>query len=268
METSAIMQTEEPQELNIPEGVEIRSGNDYFDPVEVPEEEEEVVSEGEDYTPNEETQAEQVEEEQVPELKSDTSNFKDIEEQLKEGQNGIESMLESAVKDEKLTQDDVDLLYGEYETNGTLSEKSLSKLEAAGFSRGFVKAYIQGQEALAHSYTNAIYEYAGGKQQFDKYVNHLQSVAPSMVNTLQRALENTDFDTIQSVFEMARHSMVSMYGKKAERTLTKKTTTTTSVKQEEGFSSQAEMIKAINDPRYQRDAKYRAEVERKMLLTR
>lgn len=261
------MNTEEPQELNLPDGVEIRSGNDYFDPVELPSEEEEV-SEGEDYTPAEETQEEEGSEAEVPELKQDVSNFKELEEQLQEGQNGIEAMLESAVKAEKLTQDDIDLLYGEYETNGALSEKSLSKLEEAGFTRGFIKSYIQGQEALALSYTNAIYEYAGGKQQFDKYVEHLQSVAPSMVNSLQKAMENTDFETIKGVFEMARHSMVSMYGKKAERTLTKKTTQVTSVKQEEGFSSQAEMIKAINDPRYQRDAKYRQEVERKMLLTR
>ena len=259
-------------ELNIPEGVEIRSGNDLIKPeVTTGPYREEEASED---SLNEETVDEQAEEsegeeaeaenETPPELNED-KGINEIKKKIDEGQEGIDSLIDVAIKAEKLTQDDVNIFMTEYETNGSLSEKSLAKLEEAGYTRGFIMSYIQGQEALAQQYTQAIYEYAGGKQQFDKYVEHLQNTAPSMVNSLQRAMENSDIETIKGVFEMARHSMITQFGKPAMRSVTKKATVSVP-KREEGFSSQEEMIKAINDPRYTRDAKYRAEVERKMLI--
>ena len=230
--------------------VEIRDGDDLINiKLEEPEEEyEEVIEETIEETP-------QVEE---PELQ-DFNKVEDIGTQLEENRKGFESMTEKAVESGKMTQSDIELMMTEYENNGTLSKATLDKLAEAGYPESFVRSYIQGQEALARDYTNQIYEYAGGRENFDRYTKHLGDTSPATLDALETAITNCDLKTIQGIMQLTREAMASKYGRPQQRTVTR--TVQQAAHQPQGYQTREEMFVAMSDPRYGRDEGYTRHVE-------
>lgn len=162
-----------------------------------------------------------------------------------------------------------DQIEEEYETDNKLSEASLKALEKAGFSRGFVKSFISGQEALASTYVAQIQAYAGGPEKFKAIMAHMNANSPDASEALENAIQNQDLKAIKTLINLGMASRTKKFGKTPERSVTKrapasgpKGVTTDGPK---GFESQREMVKAMSDPRYQNDSKYRSEVEAKVL---
>lgn len=187
--------------------------------------------------------------------------------QLEEYASGFDEMRNQAIK-AGLPTDVAARIEAEYEADGKLSDDSYTQLAKAGYSAGFVNSFMQGQEAVAEAYVQRIMAYAGGKEQFDRVVNHLKANSPDSMETLYDAMERQDLKAIRTVINLGMASQTKKFGKQPERTLNRRSaapagrSTATKV---QGFESQNEMVKAMSDTRYGRDTKYTAEVEAKVV---
>lgn len=248
--------------IKIASDVRIRDGNDTFS-VEQEEPEVETVEEN---TAEEQSQSEEPKEtEELPELQTEGNNIEEVSKALTENQLGFEELVQNALGTGKINETELGGIIGEYEKEGKLSEASYAKLQEAGYSKSFVQSYIRGQEALAKEYVNDLHSLVGGPENFEKYTKYLEETSPSTFEALEKAVENCDINTIKGIMDMTRTSLNQRFGKQQQRTITNKTVQQASYsKQPEKFASQTEMIKAISDPRYSKDADYRRQVELKI----
>lgn len=184
-------------------------------------------------------------------------------EQLAEHEQGLQEMIDTAAE-RGLSVEAITRIQEEYMDEG-LSEKSYAELEAVGYSRAFIDSYIRGQEALVDSYVAGIKAYAGGAEQFDSLYSHLENTNPEAAESLINAMEARDLSTVKAIINLAGASRSKTYGVKPTRSVTQRATPAKpQAPKKEGFASRSEMIKAMSDPRYGRDAAYRASVEQKV----
>ena len=183
--------------------------------------------------------------------------------QIDEYAEGFAQMREQAIK-AGLSAEVADQIEAEYERDNQLSEASLKALEAVGYSRGFVRSFINGQEALANTYVAQIQAYAGGPEKFQAILTHLNATSPDAVASLEKAIESQDLHAIKTIINLGMASHTKKFGKNPQRSVTKRAPASPAAARKstvEGFASQREMIAAMSDKRYQDDAAYRAQVE-------
>ncbi|WYV70502.1 capsid assembly protein [Dickeya phage BIM BV-99] len=183
--------------------------------------------------------------------------------QIDEYAEGFIQMREQAIK-AGLDPSVADAIEAEYERDNQLSEASLKALEAVGYSRGFVRSFINGQEALAHTYVSQIQAYAGGPEKFQAILSHLNATSKDAVASLEKAIESQDLHAIKTIINLGMASHTKKFGKTPQRSITKRAPASPAAARKstvEGFASQREMIAAMSDKRYQDDAAYRAQVE-------
>lgn len=183
--------------------------------------------------------------------------------QLGEYEEGLQSMIDTAAE-RGLSAEAIVRMQEEYADEG-LSEQSYQELEAVGYSRQFVDSYIRGQEALVDSYVAGVKEYAGGADKFDALLTHLETANPEAAESLMNAIEQRDLGTVKAIINLAGESRAKQFGRKPTRSVTQRAIPAKAqAPKVEGFENRAEMVKAMSDSRYRTDAKYRAEVERKV----
>ncbi|AAO73166.1 capsid assembly protein [Pseudomonas phage gh-1] len=183
--------------------------------------------------------------------------------QIDEYAEGFSQMREQAIK-AGLSAEVADQIEAEYERDNQLSEASLKALEAVGYSRGFVRSFINGQEALANTYVAQIQAYAGGPEKFQAILSHLNATSKDAVASLEKAIESQDLHAIKTIINLGMASHTKKFGKTPQRSVTKRAPASPAAARKstvEGFASQREMIAAMSDKRYQDDASYRAQVE-------
>ncbi|MCE9891433.1 hypothetical protein LZ634_22470 [Kluyvera intermedia] len=187
-----------------------------------------------------------------------------------EGREGLQSMIEVAVKN-GLPQESIDSILNEYTEEETLSEKTLDLLEQHGFNRKFVNTFIKGQQAVVNQLAQSLVNYVGGVEQWEGIISHLESHDKATLDSLQDALDNNNIRTVKTILTLTQKTIkqdaVNKYGTKPERSVAKqsKPTITTGSRGVAGYADQKEMIAAMSDKRYQSDAKYRAEVEQRVM---
>ena len=155
---------------------------------------------------------------------------------------------------------DFNKLAQEYETTGQLSTESVEALTKAGYPKSVVDAYIAGMEATAAKFEAQVYEYAGGKQEFQKLTQFVQSQGQESIDTFNRVVGTGDLATIKLALQGFQAQMTKAYGS-TNRTVMGKATTGTS----NGFQSKAEMVTAMSDKRYGRDPGYTMEIQNKTM---
>lgn len=173
--------------------------------------------------------------------------------------------VESLKKDLKDKGVDFNAAVKEYERTGDLSEETIKALEDAGYPVEVVESFIEGRKAIEAKFTHAVYESVGGEKEYQKIVtwasNNLQKKS---IDSFNRAIDNNNIDAIVLMLEGMKAKMVAKMG-------TAKKSIHGSAKphqsQPKGFTSKADIIKAMSDPRYGRDAKYTQEVEQMMWAT-
>lgn len=186
--------------------------------------------------------------------------------QISEYATGFEQMKAQAVE-RGLPADMAARVEAEYEADGVLSEESLVALEAAGFGRGFVNAYIQGQEAMAEAYVSKVMDFAGGKEAFNRVLSHMQANSPDALEALEDAIQRQDIKAVKTTINLAMASQTKKFGKAPGRTVTARAPASAarpSAPQVEGFANTDAMVAAMSDRRYQTDAQYRAQVQAKV----
>lgn len=193
------------------------------------------------------------------------ADINEASQQLEEHEAGFNDMVATAIE-RGLSQDAVTRIQQEYQNEDSLSDESYRELAEAGYSKAFVDAYIRGQEALVNQYVEKVMDFVGGRERFQQVYSHMQTNNPEGAEALIKAFESRDVATMKTILNLAGQSRDKTFGKKAERSIAKRATPAKPVaRKAEGFESQAEMIKAMSDPRYRTDSKYRREVEQKVI---
>lgn len=185
---------------------------------------------------------------------------------LEDNEAAFDDMVASAVEAGKVSADDISGIKAEYASKGELSEASYAKLAEAGYSKRFVDSFIRGQEAMAEQYAAGVVRYAGGADQFNRILSHLESNDKSTREALEAAIVRKDLATTKAIINLAGRSLGKARGVAPARTITTqgKPAVTTPKSQTQGFDSKSDMIKAMSDPRYLRDSKYTMEVRAKV----
>lgn len=173
--------------------------------------------------------------------------------------------VDSIKKDLKEKGVDFNVAVKEYEATGELSEETVKALEEAGYPAEVVESFIEGRKAIEAKFTNAIYDSVGGEKEYQKIItwasNNLQKKS---IDSFNRAIDNNNIDAIVLMLEGMKAKMVAKMGT-AKKSIHGGAKPHQS--QPKGFTSKADIIKAMSDPRYGRDAKYTQEVEQMMWAT-
>lgn len=196
----------------------------------------------------------------IPDELTATSN------QISEYADGFQQMKAQAVE-RGLPAEMAAQVEAEYENDGELSEASLKALEEAGFGRGFVQAYIKGQESLADQYVGRIMEFAGGKDAFNRVVSHMQANSPDALEALEDAIQRQDIKAVKTTINLAMASQTKKFGKAPARNVNAKAPASAPRAARpavEGFKNSDAMVAAMSDRRYATDPAYRASVQAKV----
>lgn len=272
--TGSVEDLNEHQKSMLEQDVAVRDGDDAItfkqleaENEEATEEDENVEeTEGDDTEGNDDESDTEGDDQEFVELGETPKELTESVTALNENEAAFDDMVSAAVEAGKVTADDITAIKAEYASKGELSEASYAKLAEAGYTKRFVDSFVRGQEALAEQYAAGVVRYAGGAEQFNRILSHLESNDPSTREALEAAIVRKDIATTKALLNLAGKTLGKAVGVKHQRTITNQAKPVVAPKapQTEAFSSKADMIKAMSDPRYLRDAKYTMEVRAKV----
>lgn len=147
--------------------------------------------------------------------------------------------------------------------NGTLTDESYQKIEAMGFDRELVDAFIDGQLARTEREASKAIS-----QVFEDRATYDEAVKWAAVNLSDADLATFNAQVMQSK-EAATMALDWLKGKYERSTASSAKPAlvqggTGSTTSSQGFTSRNEAVAAINDPRYGKDSAYTAEVQRRI----
>jgi len=159
-----------------------------------------------------------------------------------------------------------------HENEGSISDDMYQQLEGAGFSKQLVDAYLSGR-AVDSGYSNAAPETDLTDSQVTQIQNSVggESEYKNIVTWAGQNLSKPEVDAFDNLINSGNVAQIKLAvaGMKAQyqnangyegRMLQGKSARTA----DEVFRSQAELINAMNDPRYESDEAYRDDVMRKL----
>ena len=154
-----------------------------------------------------------------------------------------------------------------YENNGQITEEMHNQLTGAGISKEAVDAYLAGRaqdmgmnSQISEANINSIYESVGGEQKYRSLMTWAsQNLSQDSINSFDNLVNTGDPASIQ----LAVNGLVAKYqndnGYEGRMLTGKAAKTNTDV-----FRSQAQLVEAMADPRYDRDPAYRQDVISKL----
>jgi len=149
----------------------------------------------------------------------------------------------------------------EFSANGALSAESYATLAEAGFPKELVDVYVDGLRARVQSFEASVYAPVGGKEGYDALIQWAKAhVSDEHKRVFNEAIQSGDKDRAA----LAVQALIALRGGNG-RLLTGKTTTANPGVQP--YASQAQAVAAVQDPRYRRDAAYRAEHEARLAIS-
>lgn len=159
------------------------------------------------------------------------------------------------------------------ENNGTLSEDMYAKLESAGFNKSLVDSFIAGKKAEAGVTETAeveerftdreirdIQNSVGGEKEYQTLVEWVgQNLPESEINAFDQLLDSGNTNQIKLAVQGMNAQYKEANGYEGRMLQGKPAQTSGDV-----FRSQAQLVKAMSDPRYDNDPAYRADVIEKL----
>ena len=154
-----------------------------------------------------------------------------------------------------------------YKNNGQITQEMHDQLTGAGIAKEAVDAYLSGRaqdmgmnSQIAQTDINSIYESVGGEQKYKALMNWAgQNLSQDSINSFDHLVNTGDANSIQ----LAVTGLVAQYqndnGYEGRMLTGKAAKTNTDV-----YQSQAQLVEAMADPRYDRDPAYREAVREKL----
>ena len=160
------------------------------------------------------------------------------------------------------TANDLNPFFDEYSEKGELTQDSYNKLNGMGLSKDVVDNYISGMKAQTDLQVTRIQNEVGGETNYNNMIKWAQNnLSEAEVNAFNKSIESGN----------SEEALLAVKGVNARYNLTQapKTNEPSLIKGQaaaprEVFRSTAEVVKAINDPRYKEDSAYRKDVEDKI----
>ena len=157
-----------------------------------------------------------------------------------------------------------------YDNDGKLSSETMSKFSEMS-TTDLVNAYVALQEAnpnqgfqgqardLTDAEVNSVFNSAGGENEYQRLVSWAgNNLADNKLEAFNSIVNNGDATAIQIAVSGLRSEYEAQEGYEG-RMLTGKAARTL-----DSFRSQAEVVQALSDPRYERDEAYRQDVYNKL----
>ena len=148
----------------------------------------------------------------------------------------------------------------EFLDSGSLSEESYQNLEAKGFGKDIVDAFIRGQQALVTGQINEVYSAVGGQESYQ-----------SMIQWAEDALSAEEISTFNDLINSGNHqqTLLAVRGLQSRYQSQNKSPkllggAPATANNTQAYRSTAELVTAMSDPRYKTDPAYRRDVERRL----
>jgi len=151
----------------------------------------------------------------------------------------------------------------EFNTNGDLSDESIKAISAMGIPEQIVRAYVDGQKSVVESNVSAVFNLAGGQEQYQELIDWAGSNIPDdEIDAFNNVIESGNMNTIRMAVQglRARYSQANGQTGKLIQGETRGPSGG-------AFRSVAEIVEAMKDPRYSKDPAYRADVEQRVALS-
>lgn len=158
---------------------------------------------------------------------------------------------------------DFDKLAQEYENDGQLSNESLQALEKAGYPKPIVDAYIAGLEAKAEKFTNSVKALAGGDKGWEELATFIKAQGEATTKAFNDVLNSGNIGAIKLAVEGLQAQKVAKYGTSNKTLLG----SNGNMPSNTGYETQEEVVKAMSDKRYGKDANYTRTVQMKLSKT-
>jgi len=154
----------------------------------------------------------------------------------------------------------MDKFYSEYQEQGSLSEKSYEELGKMGLDKSLVDGYIAGQEAIANTEVQQVHNLVGGADNYNKVIEYAKT---NLSDVEQEAFNETlETGSIEQV-KFAVQGIASRAGIGSEQPQSMINGDSIETNSDI-FESSAQVIDAMNDPRYAKDPAFRKLVEEKI----
>lgn len=152
-------------------------------------------------------------------------------------------------------------LQSEYDTNGSLTPETMTKLNDAGYPKEAVEMFIAGLEAQAGQFVNAVFKAVGGEEAYAKVSTYVKGLGQADIQAFDSIVETGNVTAIKAVVEGYKAQMSAKYGTANPTILGGGANVGAATS---GFASKADMVAAISDPKYGRDAAYTHQVEKRI----
>lgn len=182
-----------------------------------------------------------------------------------EVQTSDEGSEEESSAEEEVETSVFDTAAKEWNENGQLTDetiKALSEMDSSELVQAYIEAQNQQQPAedLTQDQVSQIYNIAGGEEQYQSLVKWAgENLPDDYVTAFDNLVESSNLYAIQLAVAGLQATFADANGYEG-RMLSGKTTTESA----DTFRSQAEVVQAMADPRYDRDPAYRQDVFNKL----
>ena len=179
---------------------------------------------------------------------SDTSN----------GEEGVEASGDLPVQ---ITNESMSEYTQEFNETGDVSEASRQKIAEMGIPREYVDMYVEGQKAVVQNHFNNIYNEVGGPEAYKEMISW---AAEDLPEGEQQAFNEAVTSGDQNQMMFAIRSLNSRWKSNNDAPAPLIQGNTGHEFAGTGFRSLAELTAAMKDPRYQKDAAYRQDIETRL----
>jgi len=198
----------------------------------------------------------------------DTSDSEDTSSDSDTGEEDAPSNREEAA--DLLSQNGLDMstFEQEFAENGELSQESYDQLTQY-FPKNVVDTYIEGQKALATQYAQSIYQEAGDQDTYSQMVEWAaENLSQEEIDYFNEAVQSGD--TVKAKY--AVRALKSQFDANSSKdssgnNLNLAQAGTTGRRGASGYSSKQEMVRDMQDPKYQNDPGFRSAVDAKLRQT-
>lgn len=185
-------------------------------------------------------------------LEQKQSSNEDAPQALEISKDEAETAAESAGLDfEALTQ--------KYQETGSLEDADYEALNRAGMSKDIVDGYIRGQQALVEQYESKVLSQFGDKDSYAAMVDWAKdALSDDQIDVFNDAVSSGNLEKAMFAVNGLKAQFEASAGREPSRNIDGRPSTSGPT-----FSSEHEMVAAMQDPRYWNDPAYRETVERK-----
>lgn len=189
--------------------------------------------------------------------------YKELESNIGKKETETENVTEETAKETVEEKGfNFDELSKEFEQNGDLTEETYKKLSEAGIPKEMVDTYIQGQQAILNQKVQEIYNTIGGEKEYNEMIDWAkENLTETEIKAFDQAIGVSDEVaqfTIQTLHSRYKGSvggkLIDGTGKGSSDFV--------------GYETKSDMIKDMSSSMYEKDATFRARVQKKIQNTK